>query len=44
MNVQTKPPSDQGSDAAAIVAVIVYGLGTLLSFALPEPRSEKLED
>jgi MFS family permease len=30
--------------AAATVAFLVYGLGLLLSFALPEPKGEALED
>jgi hypothetical protein len=30
--------------AAATVAFLVYGLGLLFSFALPEPKSETLEE
>jgi hypothetical protein len=38
------PPHVQLAKAAAIVAAVVYVGGVLLSFVLPEPRSEQLPE
>jgi hypothetical protein len=37
-------PSIKLANAAAAVALLVYGVGTLASFWLPEPKEEELPD